>query len=93
MKGWGGYPIASADVFRPERIGDLIQFVHRVKGTYLARGAGTSYGDASINNEGINIDMRRLNKMFHFSLSSTKLWEYFRKFCWYFLIYGDGSKL
>ena len=73
MKGWGGYPIVSANVFRPERIGDLIEFINRVKGTYLARGAGTSYGDASINNEGINIDMRRLNKMFHFNSNNGVL--------------------
>ena len=73
MKGWGGYPIVSANVFRPERVGDLIGIINRVKGTYLARGAGTSYGDASINNEGLNIDMRRLNKMFHFDAISGVL--------------------
>ena len=67
IKGWGGHPIVSANVFRPERIGDLIEFINRVKGTFLARGGGTSYGDASINNDGINIDMHRLNKMLHFN--------------------------
>ena len=66
IKGWGGYPIVSANVFRPERIGDLIEFINRDNRTLLARGGGTSFGDASINNDGINIDMHRLNKMLHF---------------------------
>ncbi|MEG3594857.1 MAG: FAD-binding oxidoreductase [Chloroflexota bacterium] len=73
IKGWGGHPIVSANVFRPERIGDLIEFINRVKGTFLARGGGTSYGDASINNDGINIDMHRLNKMLHFDPDSGVL--------------------
>jgi FAD/FMN-containing dehydrogenase len=37
------------------------------KGTMLARGGGTSYGDASINNSGLNIDTKRLNKMLDFN--------------------------
>ena len=66
IRGWGGYPIVSANVFRPERIGDLIEFISRVKGTFLARGGGTSYGDASISGDGFNIDTHRLNMMLSF---------------------------
>lgn len=53
-------------VFRPERIGDLFAEISREERTVLARGGGTSYGDASINTDGINIDMKRLNKLLHF---------------------------
>ena len=66
IRGWGGYPTIVADVFRPERYLDLIEFIDRVKGPFLARGGSTTYGDASINADGFNIDMRRMNKMLDF---------------------------
>lgn len=66
IKGWGGYPSISCNVFRPERISDLVELITREKGTILARGGGTSYGDASINKDGINIDVKRLNKFIRF---------------------------
>ena len=66
VRGWGGYPIVSATVFRPERVADLVEFINRVKGPFLARGGGTSYGDASISSDGFNIDMHRLNMMLSF---------------------------
>jgi len=67
IKGWGGYPSVFSKVFRPERICDVVELTDRGNGTVIARGGGTSYGDASINNNGINIDVRRLNKMLHFN--------------------------
>ena len=66
IKGWGNYPKSYSKVFRPERLADLAELFDREKGTILARGGGTSYGDASINVDGINIDTSRLNKMLAF---------------------------
>lgn len=66
IKGWANFPRAFGNVFRPERVADLIELLGREKATLLARGGGTSYGDASINADGLNIDTRRLNKMLHF---------------------------
>ena len=66
IKGWGNFPKAEGKVFRPERVGDLFAVINKGDKTLLARGGGTSYGDASINVDGINIDTKRLNRMLHF---------------------------
>ncbi len=66
VKGWNNYPAVQGKVFRPERIGDLVALIGSNEKSILARGGGTSYGDSSINNGGINVDTRRLNKMLHF---------------------------
>ena len=73
VKGWNNYPAVEGKVFRPERIDDLIAVVSSNEKSILARGGGTSYGDSSINNDGINIDTRRLNKMLHFDLEEGVL--------------------
>ena len=66
VKGWNNYPVVLGKVFRPERISDLVDFVRNNKRSFLARGGGTSFGDSSINQDGINVDTQRLNKMLHF---------------------------
>jgi len=66
LKGWNNYPAIRGKVFRPERIDDLFALVSSNEKSVLARGGGTSYGDSSINSNGINIDTGRLNKMLHF---------------------------
>ena len=66
IKGWGNYPRALGKCVRPERVGDLVELFRKENITFLARGAATSYGDASLNNDGINIDTKRLNKMLGF---------------------------
>jgi len=68
--GWGNYPCTHGNVFRPERIADLSEILSKERMTVLARGGGTSYGDASINADGLNIDTKRLNKMLHFDSSN-----------------------
>jgi len=67
VKGWNNYPAVEVKVFRPERINDLVAFIGNNKATILARGGGTSFGDSSINNDGVNVDTQRLNKMLHFN--------------------------
>jgi len=73
INGWGYYSRNLEKVFRPERIKDLTELFCRGNGTFLARGPGTSYGDASINSDGINIDTTRLNKMLQFDSESGVL--------------------
>ncbi len=73
IKGWGNYPKAQGKVFRPERLADLAELFNREKGTILARGGGTSYGDASVNDDGLNIDTKRLNKMLSFDAGTGNL--------------------
>ncbi len=73
VRGWGGCPVVTADVFRPERTIDLADFLDQVDGQLLARGGGTSYGDASVNADGANLDMSRLNKMLDFCAETGEL--------------------
>ncbi|MCK5548030.1 MAG: FAD-binding oxidoreductase, partial [Thermoplasmata archaeon] len=56
ISGWSNYPRVRGNVFRPERVADLSEILAKEKGTVLARGGGTSYGDASINKDGLNVD-------------------------------------
>lgn len=58
--------MATGKMFRPERIDDLVSLLNGSNETVLARGGGTAFGDSSINDNGINIDTRRLNKMLGF---------------------------
>lgn len=66
IKGGNNYPVTRGRVFRPERIDDLASLVNRSSEPILARGGGTAYGDSSINDKGVNIDTKRLDKMLHF---------------------------
>tara|TARA_Y100000294_G_scaffold11585_1_gene10571 strand:- start:31 stop:1356 length:1326 start_codon:yes stop_codon:yes gene_type:complete len=66
IDGWGYHNKSLKKIFRPERIKDLTELFLREDEAFLARGSGTSYGDASINSDGINIDTTRLNKMLQF---------------------------
>lgn len=73
VRGWGGYPVVTAEVFRPERTADLVDFLTHTDGEPLARGGGSTYGDASVNEDGVNIDMSRLNKMLEFCSKTGEL--------------------
>ena len=53
LSGWGRYPVESCEVYRPQRVDQLRELVHRAPQRSLtARGLGRSYGDASLNREG-----------------------------------------
>lgn len=73
VRGWNNYPSRRVKVFRPERIEDLSYMMNQRKDTILARGGGTTYGDSSINNSGINIDTKRFNKMLRFDAEKDLL--------------------
>jgi len=67
IKGWNNYPARFSTMYRPERIDDLAHFLEYKSQTILARGGGTTYGDSSINDIGINVDTSRLDKMISFN--------------------------
>ena len=67
ISGWGNYPSLSARVVRPKSIDELAHYILNEEKTSLARGGKTSYGDASLNGNGLNIDMVHLNKIISFS--------------------------
>ena len=66
VKGWNNYPSIRGKVCSPQRIEDLYSLVAGSETTVLARGGGTSFGDSSINDTGINIDTRNLNELLNF---------------------------
>jgi len=67
VSGWGRFPVVEAVVYRPEKRREVPAIVGgQREGTYLARGCGRSYGDASVNDGGGLIDMSRLNRMTSF---------------------------
>ena len=58
ISGWGNYPNLSAQVVSPQSIDELANYMLNEENTFLARGGKTSYGDASLNGNGLNIDMK-----------------------------------
>ena len=67
IHGWGNYPAIKANVVKPKSIDELTYFIINENNTTLARGGKTSYGDASINKNGLNIDMAHFNNIISFS--------------------------
>lgn len=72
LSGWGGYPSSKTDLFRPERMSDLPESLGQNR-TIIPRGLGRSYGDASLNAQGLTVLMERLDRMLHFNASTGVL--------------------
>src|SRR5271170_3233937 len=66
LSGWGRYPIADAQVYRPEKIAELAAVVAGNSSSLIARGAGRAYGDAALNAGSRVVDLQRLNRMLAF---------------------------
>lgn len=73
LAGWGNYPKIIGEVFKPKGEMDLIKFTKRTQRALLGRGSGTSYGDASLINEGVTIDTSNLNRILSFDTKSGVL--------------------
>ncbi len=87
---WGKATTSMAYVYRPSTVAGLRQVfdLARVSGRSIGlRGAGNSYGDATLNNENIILDMRRMNRILDWNPDSgqirvepgvtiAKLWEF-----------------
>ncbi len=67
LSGWGRYPTVESQIERPEKQSALRSQVEGDGKSLLARGAGRSYGDASLlNSEGTTMLTDRLNRMLAF---------------------------
>lgn len=67
LNGWGRYPTVESRVERPEKWSTVHSQVEENGEPLLARGAGRSYGDASLlNSEGKTLLTDRLNRMLAF---------------------------
>jgi len=64
LYGWGHYPVRECVSWRPEKRRDLLQIVQGA-GPTIARGMGRSYGDASLQPEGVVLT-ERLNHFIEF---------------------------
>ena len=67
ISGWGNYPSFFGRTVRPKTIEEVRHKVKDLSKTLIARGGKTSYGDASINHKGLNIEMNYFNKFISFS--------------------------
>lgn len=65
VSGWGRYPAASTDLYRPERAAAIEELV-RGLGSVIPRGLGRSYGDAAVNGAGATVLCERLNRFLDF---------------------------
>lgn len=65
LTGWGRYPVIECYSQRPEKIATVTDVIKN-NTSNLPRGMGRSYGDASLNPQGVTILMQRLNRMLAF---------------------------
>jgi len=67
LSGWGRFPVETCRIFRPEKPASLPAILGSgAESSYIARGLGRSYGDASLNGGGGVIALERLNRMIAF---------------------------
>ncbi len=90
VEGWGGAVSADGYVFRPstvEQLGEVFAIAKRSNRKVTLRGAGRSYGDASIGAENIVLDMTRMNRILEWDpmngvitcepgVTIKQLWQY-----------------
>ncbi len=90
LSGFGMAQRSASYVFRPstpEGIGEVFGLARRTARTVVLRGAGRSYGDASLNGEGLALDVTRMNRILDWDpdqgiiavepgVTIRQLWEY-----------------
>lgn len=69
LAGWGRYPVATTELFRPEKIA-LLGALLKTERKVIGRGSGLSYGDAALCADGATVDFSRLNRFRHFDHDS-----------------------
>lgn len=68
LSGWGRYPVIKSYLQRPEKMALVDNIIRESESTcLLTRGLGRSYGDASLNSQGITMLTERLNRMLSFN--------------------------
>ncbi len=73
LAGWGSFPKAESDIYRPEKLSELAAVVASDQSSLIARGAGRAYGDAALNGGNRVVDIQRLNRMLAFDPESGLL--------------------
>ena len=72
ISGWNNYPKSRCKVFRPEKIKDLHEIISQSSCGLISRGQGKSYGDASLNENGV-VFTHRLDKFIDFNKNEGKI--------------------
>ncbi len=70
LTGFGMTSSGDSYHYRPTQMGEIAEVLQVAKATsrqVVLRGAGRSYGDASIQNEAISVDLGRMNQIYSFS--------------------------
>jgi decaprenylphospho-beta-D-ribofuranose 2-oxidase len=73
LAGWGRYPLAECDLYRPEKFSELQAVVARNSTSLIPRGAGRAYGDAALNDRNRVVNLERLNRMLAFDAQTGVL--------------------
>ncbi|MGD2077835.1 MAG: FAD-binding oxidoreductase [Chloroflexota bacterium] len=76
VKAWGGASQALGYVYRPatlEGLRNVFELAFRTDRTIGLRGAGNSYGDATLNSEQIVLDMSRMNRVLDWDPQSGRM--------------------
>jgi FAD/FMN-containing dehydrogenase len=90
VEGWGGAVGGASYVYRPstvEQLQEILRVAREMHRSVTIRGAGRSYGDASLGNENILIEMTRMNRILEWDpvegiitveagVTIKQLWEY-----------------
>lgn len=66
VSGWGRYPRTETSLFRPDRVPSLDSLLASAGPSLIARGLGSSYGDAAVNGAGGTVLTERLNRFLAF---------------------------
>ncbi len=71
LSGWSLRPVARSSVYRPEHRMDVGNVLGELAGhRVVARGRGTAYGDAALNDREALLDMTRLTRLLEFDATS-----------------------
>ena len=76
VESWGGANSSLSYVYRPstvEKLHQVFDLARRSGHTVGLRGAGNSYGDATLNSENITLDFRRMNRILDWNPSSGRI--------------------
>jgi decaprenylphospho-beta-D-ribofuranose 2-oxidase len=97
VQAWGRASEAMSFVYRPSTLEGIQQVLNVANTSYRSiglRGAGYSYGDATLNGENITLDMRRMNRILDWNPDSgriqvepgvtiSQLWQYVLEDGWW----------
>jgi decaprenylphospho-beta-D-ribofuranose 2-oxidase len=72
--GWSRTPVARSEVYRPEHRPEVAAILRHLAGRrVVARGRGTAYGDAALNDRESLVDMLRLSRFLAFDPESGRV--------------------